>query len=68
MFVFEKKFEETHEAKRLLLIDREQALETSTALDKKGKTFYQIDTFSTISFHIMKRQCNILFLTHTKAY
>ena len=44
LFEEEKKFEETHEAKRLLLDDREQALETSkqlmnTALDEKGKTF-----------------------------
>ena len=40
----EKEFEEMHEAKRLLLIDREQALKTNeqlmnTLLNEKGKTF-----------------------------
>ena len=40
----EKQFEEMHEAKRLLLIDREQALKTNeqlmnTSLNEKGKTF-----------------------------
>ena len=40
----EKEFEEMHEAKRLLLIDREQALKTNeqlmnTSLNEKGKTF-----------------------------
>ena len=42
----EKQFEEIHEGKRLLLIDREQALKTNdqlinTLLNEKGKTFYK---------------------------
>lgn len=42
----EKQFEEIHEAKRLLLNDREQAVKTSrqlmnTSLNKKGKTSYK---------------------------
>ncbi|PFX14009.1 NACHT, LRR and PYD domains-containing protein 3 [Stylophora pistillata] len=47
LFEEEKQFEETHEAKRLLLDDREQALETSkqlmnTALDEKENELYSL--------------------------